>query len=384
MPSEDGHSLAMSVAPEVPDAVEHPLVFPVAVIDSLALAVPNALAIIATDVEGTVTVWNDYASVLYGWTVAEAVGRSIGELTVGPVTNAVAEEIMDRLRSGVHWAGTFEARRRSGELVRVNVLDSPLIDDAGQVVGIVGFSREDANQMERSLNELDELRELAGRLDEVRREEARRIAGQVHDEFSQRLHLLIQRTSRLAGDASLSEEARGALGELLDVEQELVLAMRGVAGSLRPPLLDELGVTAALEHLVDSFGALGMAVELTVDPVVDDLDGATAEVLVAIMQEALSNVLAHAGADSCWAGVGPSGDADVVVLEVTDDGCGYAGGVGFGLRLMRERARRAGGMFEIGPRDGGGTRLLVRLPMSGGGGGSSLSTLWGQFGSGER
>ena len=356
----------MATAPEAPGPTEAPLVFPTRVIDALAIAVPNALAIIVTDLDGTVTVWNDYASVLYGWSAPEAIGRSIGDLTVGPVTQSVADEVMDRLRSGVHWAGTFEARRRSGELVRVNVLDSPLIDEAGQVVGIVGFSREDVNQMERSLLELDELRELAGRLDEVRRDEARRIAGQVHDEFSQRLHLLIQRTSRLAGDASLPEEARRALGELLDVEQELVGAMHGVAGALRPPLLDELGVVAALEHLADSFGALGMAVELTIDPVVDHLDAETGEVLVAIMQEALSNVLAHAGAESCWARVGPASDADVVELEVTDDGRGYAGGVGFGLRLMSERARRAGGMVEIGLRDGGGTRLCVRLPVNSG------------------
>ena len=357
----------MSTDSEAPDAIERPLVFPVSVIDALAVAVPNALAIIVTDVEGTVTVWNDYATVLYGWTAAEAIGRSIGELTVGPVTSTVADEVMDRLRSGVHWAGTFEAKRRSGELVRVNVLDSPLVDDTGAVVGIVGFSREDVDQMERSLLELDELRELAGRLDEVRRDEARRIAGQVHDEFSQRLHLLIQRTSRLAGDESLPAETRRALGELLDVEQELVAAMRGVAGSLRPPLLDELGVTAALEHLVDSFGALGLAVELTVDAEVDELAPETGEVLVVIMQEALSNVLAHADAESCWARVGPASEANVVVIEVADDGSGYEGGVGFGLRLMGERARRAGGMLEIGPRDGGGTRLCVRLPMSGGG-----------------
>ena len=353
----------MSVVPEVPDAVERPLIFPVSVIDALAVAVPNALAIIATDVEGTVTVWNDYASVLYGWTAAEAIGRSIGELTVGPVTSTVAEEVMDRLRSGVHWAGTFEAKRRSGELVRVNVLDSPLIDDAGQVVGIVGFSREDVNQMERSLHELDELRELAGRLDEVRRDEARRIAGQVHDEFSQRLHLLIQRTSRLSADAGLSEETRRSLEELLGIEQELVGVMHGVCGSLRPPLLDELGTLAALEHVVDSTSAWGVEATLDVGGAVDALDPRVGEVVVAIVQEALSNVLAHAGATSCWVEVGVSDEDAVVGIEVGDDGQGYDGSVGFGLRLMRERVRHVGGTLTIASRPDGGTLVQVRLPM---------------------
>ena len=337
--------------------------FPAEALDAMAAAVPSAIAIIATDPQGTVQVWNDYASVLYGWSPAEAIGRSIGDLTVGPVTQVVAEEIMDRLRAGMHWAGTFEARRRSGELVRVNVLDAPLIDASGQVVGIVGFSREDVDEVERSLHELDELRELAGRLDEVRRDEARRIAGQVHDEFSQRLHLLIQRTSRLAGDGALSDEARSALAELVEVQQELVGVMHGVCGSLRPPLFDELGVTAALEHLVDSAGELGLAVELSTDPAVDHLDVDLGELVVAITQEGLSNVLAHADAERCWARVGPGKEPDVVVIEVSDDGRGYNGEIGFGLRLMHERARHAGGTVALAARADGGTCLVARLPV---------------------
>lgn len=352
----------MSTTTDSLETTGFPLAFSAAVIDSLVEVVPNALAIIATDIEGTVTIWNEYASLLYGWSAEEALGHSIADLTVGPVTQEVAEEIMDRLRLGESWAGTFEARRRSGELVQVNVLDAPLLDEAGQVVGIVGFSREDVQQMERSLLELDELRELAGRLDEVRRDEARRIAGQVHDEFSQRLHLLIQRTSRLAGNGGLPDEARQLLSELLDVEQELVGVMHGVCGSLRPPLLDELGVVAALEHLIDSINELGLAVDLRLDPDVDHLESAISEVLFAIVQEALSNVLAHAEADSCSVVIAVEDDPALVTLEVSDDGRGYSGRVGFGLRLMRERARRVGGTLEIGSHDEGGTRVTVRLP----------------------
>jgi len=109
-------------------------------------------------------------------------------------------------------------------------------------------------------------------------------------------------------------------------------------------------------------------VECTLDSDVDHLDAETGEVLVAIMQEALSNVLAHADAASCWAQVVVGEEPSVVVLEVADDGRGYGGGVGFGLRLMRERARRVGGTVEMLPRDGGGTRVVVRLPATGGAG----------------
>jgi len=345
------------------DLAEVPLVFPAAVIPVMAEAVPNALAIIATDLLGTVTLWNEYAETLYGWTAAEAMGRPIDSLTVGPVTQAVADEVMDRLRNGMHWSGTFEAKRRNGDLVTIHVLDTPLIDDTGQVVGIAGFSREDVNQLGRSLLELDELRELAGRLDEVRRAEARRIAAQVHDEFSQRLHLLIQRTSHLSADANLSEATRRSLEELLGIEQELVGVMHGVCGSLRPPLLDELGVLAALDHVVDATSAWGVEATLDVGVAVDTLDPTVGEVVVAIVQEALSNVLAHAGATSCWVTVGVSDEDAVVRIEVGDDGRGYDGRVGFGLRLMRERVRHAGGTLDIASRPDGGTLVQVRLPM---------------------
>lgn len=336
--------------------------FPERMLAAAAQAVPTAIAIIVTDLTGRVTLWNDYASLLYGWSQDEALGRSIDELTVGPITQSVADDIMDQLRAGSHWSGTFEACRRSGELVRVNVLDAPVVDDDGNIVGIVGLSREDVNQIEQSLLELDELRELAGRLDEVRRSESRRIAAQVHDEFSQRLHLLIQQTSRLAADDALPAPARDALAELVSLEQELVGVMHGVCGSLRPPLLDELGVGAALEHLADSIQQLGPQVEVNLDPAVDQLPLATGEILLAVTQEALSNVLAHAEASSCAVRLELSGDRNVVTLEVTDDGAGFSGAQGFGLRLMRERVRRSGGTVEITASAVGGTSVLVRLP----------------------
>ena len=69
-------------------------------------------AVISTDLQGTVTYWNEYAEKLYGWSREEALGRNIVGLTVGTAEAGVAEEIMDRLRAGATWEGEFVARRK--------------------------------------------------------------------------------------------------------------------------------------------------------------------------------------------------------------------------------------------------------------------------------
>ena len=322
---------------------------------------PWTVAVFVTDMEGIVTHWNHFAEVVYGWTAAEAVGASIADLTVGPVTQGTAEAIMDRLRGGRHWSGAVEARRRDGTLIAIHVVNAPVVDTDGNMVALIGISREATDQLERSLAELAEMRDLAGRLDEVRRDEARRISAQIHDEFSQRFHLLIQRTAALAANDLVPGQCRDELDELLGLQHELVGVMHGVCGALRPPLLDELGAEVALEHLVESIENLGLSMTSAIDPEFGMVDPMVGEVVLAIAQEALSNVIAHAGADACTVRVAIGNG--VLELSVVDDGKGCAKPWGFGLRLMNERARRSGGTLTIDAAPGGGTVVQVRLPM---------------------
>lgn len=348
----------MTDAPTAP--VTPILVFDAGFLDLLAGELFDTIAVIITDLDGIVTHWNRFAETLYGWSAAEAIGARIETLTVGPVTSEVAEAIMARLRSGVHWSGSFEARRRDGGLISVNVLDAPVVDSDGSPVGIVGLSRESSQQFEQALHELNDLRDFAGRLDEVRRDESRRIAAQIHDEFSQRFHLLIQRTAAMAESLGDGDPVRVELDGLLDLERELVAVMHSVCGALRPPLLDELGAAVALEHLVSSVGGLGLAVQSAIDPGLEHADAQVAEVVLAIVQEALSNVMAHAHSPSCTVTVTVEGD--LIELVVADDGVGHRGRSGFGTRLMAERARRVGGTLTIEPGPDGGTVVAARLP----------------------
>ena len=100
------------------------------------------LAVIATDADGVVSTWNARAEVLYGWTRDEAIGRHIAELTVPADQMGVAEEIMAALQSGRSWQGAVRLKRKDGSLFTAFVKDSPIQNDNGSLIGIVGVSIE--------------------------------------------------------------------------------------------------------------------------------------------------------------------------------------------------------------------------------------------------
>lgn len=110
-------------------------------------------AIIATNLEGTIIYWNRFAEKLYGWSAEEVLGKNIARITQTSATQAQAVEIMDRLQKGESWSGEFQVKRRDGSFFPALVTDSPIYNDAGQFVGIVGTSVDitDRNRAEEAL-----------------------------------------------------------------------------------------------------------------------------------------------------------------------------------------------------------------------------------------
>jgi PAS domain S-box-containing protein len=97
-------------------------------------------AIIATDLEGNVIYWNDFAQQLYGWSAPEVLGRNILEITPAEGMEAQAVEIMGRIHQGESWSGEFQVQRRDGTSFPAVVTDSPIYDAGGQLIGIIGVS----------------------------------------------------------------------------------------------------------------------------------------------------------------------------------------------------------------------------------------------------
>ena len=98
-------------------------------------------AIIATDSEGTVRLWNPAAERLYGWQADEVVGRNIIEIIVPDELLGEAQSILAGLRAGESWTGPFSAMHKDGTTVRALVRNRSVVDDEGRTIGIIGESR---------------------------------------------------------------------------------------------------------------------------------------------------------------------------------------------------------------------------------------------------
>ncbi len=202
--------------------------------------------------------------------------------------------------------------------------------------------------------------------------ERRRWARELHDETLQglgALRLLLASALRRGGEGSLEESVRDAIAQLeLDIE-----SLRRLIAELRPAALDELGLEAAIQGLVErttTISGAEVALDLTIpDAEAEDGTAFGWEVdttLYRVVQEALSNVVKHARAEHVTIALAPGPDA--IELEIADDGIGFAPDEvhgGFGLPGMRERVEMSGGALTLASARGEGTRVRVAIPRDG-------------------
>src|SRR5690349_6679273 len=147
---------------------------------------------------------------------------------------------------------------------------------------------------------------------------------------------------------------------------DLVKGVRRIATELRPPILDQLGLPAAVEWLAQDFSRrTGIGCKTTIMPTNGAISQELATALFRIVQEGLTNISRHAGASHVEIGLGIK--SRCVTLEISDDGRGITeaattGPASLGILGMRERAAALGGVLEVAPRSGGGTRVTAWFP----------------------
>lgn len=221
---------------------------------------------------------------------------------------------------------------------------------------------------ERLQQALLDLRRL-GRERVVSQEEERKaIARDLHDELGQYLTALKLDASLLSDQLS-DGPARERASGLIAAIQRLHEVVRDLISRLRPVGLDELGLTAALEHCVDQWQLHAPACTLLLDQEegLDELDEASSLTVYRIVQEGVTNALRHAQATQIQISVQRTSSARgaEVRIVVEDDGRGCPGGPlpGFGLRGMRERIETADGKLQFRTADRGGLILEARLPV---------------------
>jgi PAS domain S-box-containing protein len=97
-------------------------------------------AMIATDMDGRITYWNQFAEKLYGWSAEEVIGRDILEITPSEQTQEQASDLMSKMLKGESWSGEFLAHHRNGESFMIRVNNTPVYDEQGKQIGVVGSS----------------------------------------------------------------------------------------------------------------------------------------------------------------------------------------------------------------------------------------------------
>ena len=229
-------------------------------------------------------------------------------------------------------------------------------------------------QAEASRRDLEEsyrgLRQLTQRLESAKEEERRHISRELHDELGQNLtaaKLHLQMLRRDAGDPA----GAARLGESVAMMDAMIGQVRRISLSLRPPLLDELGLAAALEQFLFGLSErTGTPVGFKCSQPVGELPPEAATAVFRVVQEAVNNALRHAGANRVRVELGPEEDGTLRVA-VGDDGRGFdpaaihataQRGDHLGLRGMAERVGALGGRLEIDSRPGHGCTITAWIP----------------------
>ena len=327
----------------------------------------NALPLLITRLsDGMVLDANEAFTKLVNRPRDEILGQTTVEL--GVIQPARRAAVIERLRDeGVVNDIELELHPRDSE-PRTGLLSLVRIELGGQEC-ILGTYR-DVTEAKRAEEQLrasgTALRSLATRQQDIREDERSRIAREIHDSLGQALTALkLQLVAAQDAAATETPALSARLAETALMVDDLVKSVRRIATELRPPILDQLGLPAAVEWLAQDFARrTAIRCQTSIHPTDGAITNELATALFRIVQEALTNVLRHAGATRVDIELGVKGGC--VTVEINDDGTGITeSGMGpgsLGILGMRERAAALGGVLEVAPRSNGGTRVAAWFP----------------------
>jgi two-component system sensor histidine kinase UhpB len=230
--------------------------------------------------------------------------------------------------------------------------------DLPELATVAGKFNRMAEVLERSR---EENRHLAQQSIAIQEAERRALAHELHDELGQSIAAINAVAASIEGGA-----ARSGAATIAEIGARMHAVVRGMLRRLRPVLLDEFGLTRALEDLVDGWNERHEEAfcRLSVRGHCDDLRDDSGISLYRIVQECLTNASKHSGATAVTVELDRSSSGGTR-LVVADNGKGFDAVTtrpGLGLLGMRERSEALGGAFKVGASTDGGVRLTVELP----------------------
>ena len=225
-------------------------------------------------------------------------------------------------------------------------------------------------RIEEEISQRDALRqEFLQRIVQTQEEERRRIARELHDELGQVLTGLAIGLRGVQSSIDKPDLLQQQLSLLEGMATQALNDMRHLVNELRPALLDDMGLPAALRHYVDNFASLtGIKTSLSLCATCDTLPESVKTTLFRVTQESLTNIARHARATQ--ARVDMACDSRQVILVIEDNGVGFdvaavlgrLTDTGWGLLGVQERVKLVNGEFQLQSAAGRGTTVTVQVP----------------------
>ncbi|HLY61477.1 MAG TPA: PAS domain S-box protein [Terriglobia bacterium] len=326
-------------------------------------------AVISFDENGKILLANAATTGVFGYTPSELIGNPLTILMPEFLRKLHEAGFQRYLKTGdrhLNWQGTeLIGLRKTGEQFPVEVSFGEFIEDERHI--FTGFIR-DITERKRAEEELqqsrDQLRALAARLQNVREEERTRVAREIHDELGQALTAIKIDLSSLIHDMPAEKKEKSE--STLKLVDDTIQSVRRISTELRPGILDDMGLGAAVEWAAEEFEVrTGTKCRVSLPKAKIALDPERATAVFRIFQETLTNVARHANATEVE--VQLALENGNLILEVHDNGKGvnseqFPAGKSLGILGMRERALLLGGELEISSAPGKGTTVRVGVP----------------------
>jgi PAS domain S-box-containing protein len=332
--------------------------------------------IITVDDDQRILMFNTAAEHLFGCPAEQAIG--------GPLDRFIPQRYRAAHREHIRHFGETRVTTRtmggklalygvraSGEEFPIDASISQIAIEGRKLYSVILRDITQRKAAEQALTRShEELRELASKMHEAREAERLRVARELHDELAQWLTAIRMDISWLAARLPQDPPQLAARVEKLKGAVDTTVAsVRRIASDLRPVMLDDLGLVAALENLLHELSQrTGMVVSLDAEDGGLDFGEPLTSALYRIAQEALTNVARHAEASEVQVTVAVGND-DRLVLTVRDNGKGYDVEVAerkksYGVLGIRERAYTLGGSARIERVEAGGTLVEIVIPLA--------------------
>ncbi len=290
-----------------------------------------------------------------------------------PEHQRVNQALMELINNAKGYDLEYEVQPADGAPPRiVNSIAELVCDEHGKPLKVIGIVQDitERKRAETALSHSEQkLRALSARLENLREEESKRIAREIHDELGQSLTGVKMDLSWVEQKLEPHQSTLiHRCQEAQDLVDNIITAVQRISSELRPGMLDDVGLSAAIEWYAQEFQRrTGLNCHVKeMEEVADDSDQHSTA-LFRIFQECLTNVARHAHARNIE--VRLTHHDDHIVLQVTDDGCGISeeqieSPTSIGLHGMKERVHAVHGAIVIAGKPGIGTSVTVTMPLT--------------------